>query len=72
MSEPKSQTETILEHLKAGNSITPAEAFRLCGSLALHSRIAELRARGFNVRKVMVSSNGKRYGSYSLKPREQR
>lgn len=69
MSESKSQSEIILEHMRSGKSITPAEAYELCGTLALHSRIAELRKRGYPIRKVMMEAGGKRFGSYSLEAR---
>ena len=61
-----SQSAQILAHLEAGNTITPAQAYDLYGTLALHSRIAELRARGYEIDMVMRSSGGKRWGEYSL------
>lgn len=61
-----SQCAAILEHLEAGNTITPAEAYAKFGTLALHSRIAELRADGWNIVMVMRSANGKRWGEYHL------
>ena len=61
-----SQNAAILQHLFSGNTITPAQAYELYGSLALHSRIAELRARGFKIDKKIQTANGKRWGEYSL------
>ena len=61
-----SQNQQILAHLEAGNTITPAEAYALCGSLALHSRIAELRGDGYRIDGEMRSANGKRFGEYWL------
>ena len=61
-----SQNQAILQHLEAGNTITPAEAYALCGSLALHSRIAELRAQGYKVEMTLRHDNGKNYGEYFL------
>lgn len=61
-----SQNEAILEYLRAGNTITPAEAYSLCGSLALHSRIAELRAGGYRIDGEIRTGNGKRWGEYWL------
>ena len=61
-----SQTDRILAHLEAGNSITPAEAYAMTGSLALHSRIAEIRARHYAVQKVMHYENGRVWGEYFL------
>lgn len=61
-----SQVDAILDHLRTGATITPAEALELCGSLALHSRIAELRAMGYHPQKQMRAGNGHRWGEYSL------
>ena len=61
-----SQCDAILIYLQSGYSISPALAYDLFGTLACHSRIAELRGRGHVIPCVMVSRNGKRYGQYSL------
>jgi hypothetical protein len=61
-----SQNAQILAHLEAGNTITPREAFGLCGSLALHSRIAELRAAGYRIDGEMRSEGKRRWGEYWL------
>ena len=61
-----SQTDAILQHLEAGNTITPAEAYARFGTLALHSRIAEIRERRYAVQKVMRHDNGKHFGEYFL------
>jgi len=61
-----SQNDTILAHLQAGNTITPAEAYAMCGSLALHSRISELRAAGYRIDSAMRSEHGRRWGEYWL------
>ena len=61
-----SQTDQILQYLEAGNSITPREAYAMVGSLALHSRIADIRDRGYRVEKIMHSENGRRWGEYFL------
>ena len=60
------QCETILAHLEAGNTITPRQAFALCGSLALHSRIAELRAQGHRIDMAMRTQGRMRWGEYWL------
>ena len=59
-----SQCERILAHLEAGNTITPAEAYAMCGTLALHSRIAELRAQGVRIDMEMRSEGKRRWGEY--------
>ena len=61
-----SQNQAILQHLEAGNTITPAEAYALCGSLALHSRISELRHAGYRIDGEMRRENGKNFGEYWL------
>lgn len=62
------QCEHVLAILKLGRSITPAEAYTLCGTLALHSRIAELRSRGHDIRCELVrTAGGKTVGSYTLR-----
>ena len=61
-----SQTEQILAHLEAGNTITPLEALQLCGSMALHSRISELRQRGYAIDSVTRRENGRHFGEYFL------
>ena len=62
-----SQCEAILRHLEAGNTITPAQAYELCGTLALHSRVAELRHRGHDIECDLVQvPSGKHVGKYRL------
>jgi len=60
------QEDRILAHLQAGHSITPAEAYALCGTLALHSRIAALRKRGHAIDGQIITHEGKRWGCYRL------
>lgn len=62
-----SQCGEILTWLEAGNTLTPAEAYQRFGTLACHSRIAELRARGnvIDCELVRVPS-GKTVGRYSM------
>lgn len=61
------QCDAILSHLQAGNTITPAQAYKLCGTLALHSRISELRADFHDIHCELVPTpSGKHVGRYSL------
>lgn len=53
-----SQCERILEHLLEGNSLTPAQAYAKFGTLALHSRAAELRERGHRIVCTLVDGHG--------------
>ena len=61
-----SQCSAILAHLESGNTITPAQAYAKFGTLALHSRIAELRAMGYLIDMKMRSAGSARWGEYSL------
>lgn len=61
-----SQADKILAYMKAGNTITPRDAFRLFDCLALHSRIAELRGRGIAITCTMKTVGKKHFGEYSL------
>lgn len=61
-----SQSANIFCWLKDGNTITPAEAYAKFGTLALHSRIAELRERGHKINTEMIDVNGKTVGRYSM------
>ena len=63
-----SQCDQILDWIRRHGSITPAQAYERFGSLALHSRCAELRERGFNVICEIKTGNGRRWGQYSLGP----
>lgn len=61
------QCEQLLSHLQAGNTVTPAQAYELCGTLACHSRMAELRERNYPILCHMIETpSGKRVGCYSL------
>ncbi len=61
-----SQDAVILARMRSGASISPRDAYHLCGCLALHSAVARLRKAGFDVRCKMRSANGKRFGSYTI------
>lgn len=57
----------ILRHIRQHGSITPLEALRVAGCLAMHSAAARLRLAGHRIVCKMQSKNGKRFGSYSLR-----
>lgn len=61
-----SQSDAILEALQRGEVVTPAVAYQRWGCLALHSRIAELRDRGYRIDCTIETGGGKRWGSYAL------
>ena len=62
-----SQAKRILQHLLTGRTITPREAYEKYGTLALHSRIAELRGQGVEIEMVMRQEGMTKWGEYSLK-----
>lgn len=66
-----SQCGALLERLLAGATITPRLAYDLTGSLACHSRIAELRSRGYRIECTIVSDGTRRWGEYRLVQPEQ-
>lgn len=61
-----SQCASIWAWMADGHTITPAQAYEKFGTLALHSRITELRERGHKINTEMIDVNGKRVGRYSL------
>lgn len=61
-----SQSDSILAYLQAGNTLTPLEALHRFGTLALHSRAAELREQGHLIHCELVTVNGKQVGRYSI------
>lgn len=62
-----SQCSVLLDRMRAGQTVTPDDAYRLVGSHACHSRMAELRGRGWPIQCVMIeTANGARVGCYSL------
>lgn len=61
-----SQCNLILRYLEAGNTLTPLEAFEKFGTLALHSRISELREKHLIECQLVKTPSGKFVGSYSL------
>lgn len=64
------QEKQILDHLKSGHSITPLEALDLYGCFRLASRISDLKKDYPQIEKVMVSKNGKKFASYSMRIKE--
>lgn len=67
MQTTKAQSQSILEHLKQGNSITPIEALNKFGCFRLGARIFDLK-KYFNasIKTEMIKSEGKRFAKYSL------
>ena len=64
----KSQTEYILNHLKAGKTITPIQALNLYGCFRLGARIWDLKCLGYPIDCEIISGeNKKHFASYFLK-----
>ena len=63
-----SQTTSILEYLKQGNSITALEALNSFQCMRLASRINDLKNMGYEVISTMIEvKSGKKVASYRLK-----
>lgn len=62
------QAKRILNHLKAGNSMTQRSALMDFGIMSVSKRISELREHGHDIRKVMEKNNHteQRYMRYWL------
>lgn len=61
-----SQADALLAILLRGETVTPAIAFQVVGSLACHSRMAELRERGYPVECTIKTDGKRRWGEYRL------
>lgn len=55
MNEHEAQKKILLEHLAAGEKLTPADAFRLTGSTRLSARIYDLRHDGYVINTEMIT-----------------
>ena len=62
-----SQNSLILEYMKHYGSITPWEAIEHCGCLRLSARIADLKAKGYNIGSVNVKHGKRHYSRYFLR-----
>jgi hypothetical protein len=60
-----SQTEWILENLRK-RPLTPLDALQGCGCLRLAARILELKSRGHNIVREMVTDGEKTFARYRL------
>jgi transcriptional regulator NrdR family protein len=65
----KPMSTLILEHLQAGNDISPVEAAAMWRCRDLPKRISELIQAGHAIERVRrVDSTGQRYTRYRLRP----
>jgi len=62
-----SQCDELLAIMQRGEVVTPLRAFEVTGSLACHSRIAELRERGHDIVCHMKTQGKKRWGEYAIR-----
>lgn len=62
------EDKAILRHLKRA-TITPRQAYRIAGCLALHSAIARLRKLGHRITCTMRAKGTRRWGEYRLQRR---
>lgn len=61
------QNRLILEHLKAGNPITPMDALQLFNCFRLGARIYELKRAGYQIASKMIHvPSGKTVAEYRL------
>lgn len=69
MRSKKSQNQIIADYLKSGRTLTSLQAFRLCGTMCLAQRIANLRNAPYNldIDTKMVYKGRRNYAVYSLK-----
>ena len=63
-----SQSQQILEYMKAGNGITPLDALHKFGCLRLGARIYDLKRDGHKIVTAIVQDErtGKSYARYSM------
>jgi hypothetical protein len=64
---PGSHSYLILRHLVRGHTLTSMQAMRLIGTVSLHSRLSELKRRGWKIRSTELKlKSGKRCRQYSI------
>jgi hypothetical protein len=61
-----SQAKEILQYLKQGHSLTPADALHKFGCFRLAARVDDLRKAGHDIKTVIIEVNGKRFAEYRL------
>ena len=62
-----SQSQIILDYLKAGFILTTLNAVNIIGSVKLTSRISELRAKGHKIESRKIHHNKKTYNEYFIR-----
>jgi len=62
----ESQETQVLNYLQSGKTITQLEALNMFDCMRLSARVHRLKKRGHNIKALIVSENGKRFGKYYL------
>lgn len=68
-SEPSagSQSRAIIDYLETGRTLTALEALKICGTMKLASRISEICASGYEIKKDwFVTDTKKRVRLYFI------
>lgn len=66
-----SQNQTVLNHLLAGKTLTPAKARQVYQIERLAARIFDLKARGHNIQTTLkVDERGREYAEYRMLTRD--
>jgi len=60
------QAVEILNHMRAGNSITPIDALSLFGCQRLAARIYDIKKQGWKIVSKKVNVNNAIFSSYSI------
>lgn len=68
---PKSQMVQITNWLTSGKKLTALQALQRFGCMRLAARISELKGFGWDVQRVMIKKDGKKYAQYFI-PKESR
>lgn len=62
------QAQAILAAMLEGQTVSPMDAMRLCGSWRLAARCHDLRACGWNVQSERVSDGERVFATYRIDP----
>lgn len=64
-----SQNQIIADYLKSGKSIDSSTAYRICGTMCLAQRIANIKKPPYNldIDTKMVYESGRNYAVYMMK-----
>jgi hypothetical protein len=65
-----SQTDWILNKLRAGISLTPIDALNGCGCFRLAAIVFDLKKGGWNIETIIEKHNKKRYARYVMQTPE--